>query len=58
MKKIMVATDVSERSDRVLRHAVIVALAHDIVLEVSGYRGPTGPERSAMGVLAIPPDAP
>jgi nucleotide-binding universal stress UspA family protein len=32
MKEIMVATDVSERSDRVLRHAVILARAHDTVL--------------------------
>lgn len=34
MKKIMFATDFSERSDRALRRAVILARAHDAVLEI------------------------
>lgn len=34
MKKIMLATDFSERSDRALRRAVILARAHDVVLEI------------------------
>lgn len=34
MKRIMFATDFSERSDRALRRAVILARAHDAVLEI------------------------
>lgn len=34
MKRIMSATDFSERSDRALRRAVILARAHDAVLEI------------------------
>ncbi|MDO8884676.1 MAG: universal stress protein [Pseudotabrizicola sp.] len=34
MKKIMLATDFSERSDRALRRAVILARAHDAVLDI------------------------
>ena len=34
MKRIMFATDFSERSDRALRRAVILAKAHDAVLEI------------------------
>lgn len=34
MKKIMFATDFSERSDRALRRAVILARAHDSVLDI------------------------
>jgi nucleotide-binding universal stress UspA family protein len=34
MKEIMFATDFSERSDRALRRAVILARAHDAVLEI------------------------
>ena len=34
MKKIMLATDFSERSDRALRRAAILARAHDAVLEI------------------------
>jgi nucleotide-binding universal stress UspA family protein len=34
MKRIMIATDFSERSDRALRRAVILAREHDAVLEI------------------------
>ena len=34
MKRIMFATDFSERSDRALSRAVILAKAHDAVLEI------------------------